>query len=182
MHDYVLTTARLVLRCYEPGDVDDVYAYARDPEWSRYLDPIVPSPYSRQDAEEWVASQLSDEQADGIPFVLVLDGVVVGALSVREDATNRSAELGWSLHRDHWGRGLTTEAVHAAIDFAFETRGLDRVHARAFAPNIGSWRVMEKVGMTREGVLRLHDVDRYGERHDVVWYGLLRSEWERRGD
>ncbi len=179
MHEHVLHTPRLTLRALQPGDVDDVYAYANDPEWSRDLDLAVPSPYSRQDAVRWVAIQVEGSE-DELPFAVVLDGAVVGSTTIRLDERNQAPELGWSLRRDHWGQGYMTEAASALVDFSFRSLDAERVWARAFLRNPGSWRVMEKLGMTREGLLRQHRVDRAGERVDEVVYGLLRSEWELR--
>jgi RimJ/RimL family protein N-acetyltransferase len=69
-----------------------------------------------------------------------------------------------------------TEAARAVIAWAFDAYGLEKVFARADAENRGSWRVMEKAGMTREGLHRSHRVLR-GERRDEVVYGLLRADW-----
>jgi RimJ/RimL family protein N-acetyltransferase len=64
------------------------------------------------------------------------------------------------------------------IGYGFEVFGLAKVCASADARNIGSWRVMEKLGMRREGLLRSQRIDRYGERVDEVRYGILRGEWD----
>ncbi|MYL06055.1 MAG: GNAT family N-acetyltransferase [Gemmatimonadales bacterium] len=85
--------------------------------------------------------------------------------------------MGYSLARKHWGRGLTAEAARAVVDWGFRERGLAKVYAYADARNAQSLRVMEKLGMTREGTLRSHRTLR-GERVDDVYYGLLRVEWE----
>ena len=69
------------------------------------------------------------------------------------------------------------EAAGAVIDWAFDELALEKVHAKADLRNVRSQRVMERLGMTREGVLRGHTRGR-GERIDDVYYGLLRDEWE----
>jgi len=78
--------------------------------------------------------------------------------------------------------GLTTEVARAVVDHGFERLGLETITARADARNTASRRLMEKLGMTREGVLRSRFVERGegGERVDQVCYSLLREEWERR--
>jgi RimJ/RimL family protein N-acetyltransferase len=75
------------------------------------------------------------------------------------------------------GQGVAPEAARALIDWGFETFNLAKIWASADLRNERSWRVMEKLGMRREGVLRSHVAGRDG-RHDDVHYGVLREEWE----
>jgi ribosomal-protein-alanine N-acetyltransferase len=70
-----------------------------------------------------------------------------------------------------------TEAAHAVVDWGFKNLGLAKIFAMADLPNQGSWRVMEKLGMTREGVLRRESIVN-GQPVDDLYYGLLREEWE----
>jgi RimJ/RimL family protein N-acetyltransferase len=93
------------------------------------------------------------------------------------DTGNRVAELGYNLTREHWGEGLTPEAATAVVDWGFDAYNLAKVFATADARNERSLRVMEKLGMQHEATLRSHEVRR-GERADVVYYGILREEWE----
>lgn len=176
----VLETERLVLRSFGLGDVDDVFAYARDPEWSRFLR-VLPRPYLRDDAERFIARQLLLDRATHPTWAVVLDGVVIGGINLRHTPTHRLAEVGYSIARAHWGKGYCTEAVRAVLDAAFRADPeLNRIQARADRENQASQRVMVKVGMTREGVLRQSRVER-GEVIDEAWYAILRSEWEGEG-
>lgn len=175
----VIDTPRLQLRSWRLGDVDDVLAYAQDPEWSRFLRTL-PSPYLRADAERFVARQLLLDRRVHPAWAIVLDGHGVGGINLRFSFEHRLAELGYSIARHLWNRGYVTEAARAVIDAAFGAHeGLERVRAMADARNAGSQRVMEKVGMTREGVLRRNRVER-GEAIDEAWYGVLREEWQGR--
>ena len=88
--------------------------------------------------------------------------------------------MGYSLARAHWGNGFALEAARALIEWAFPTFDLVKVFARADARNERSWRLMERLGMTREGLLRGQRLARDG-RADEVAYGLLREKWEARG-
>jgi ribosomal-protein-alanine N-acetyltransferase len=171
-----LRTERLLLRPFQFGDLDDVIAYATDQEWSRYLSGI-PQPYTRHSGQEFVAKAVLTEWEREPLFAMVLDGKVIGGISLRVEREHRLAELGYSIAREHWGKGLAAEAGRALIGWAFHAYNLDKIFARADANNRGSWRVMEKLGMTREGLLRSHRLVR-GERDDEVIYGLLRREWE----
>lgn len=176
----VIETARLTLRPWELGDVDDVLGYAQDPEWSRYLR-VLPRPYERSHAGEFVARQILLDRSTHPSWAIVLDGSVVGGINVRFDFEHRKAEMGYSIARDHWNRGYVTEAAGAVVDAAFSTHAdLNKVLARADVDNTASQRVMEKIGMTEEGVLRQHRVER-GEAIDEAWWGILRDEWTEGG-
>ncbi len=169
-----ICTERLLLRPFRLTDVDDVFAYVSDPEWSLYL-PQVPFPYERRNAEEFVARIVP---ADWEPsFALEYEGHVIGSVEVQVNERSRRAELGYSVARKHWGKGFVTEAVRAVIEHVSRYLEVDRIVATTAAPNEGSWRVMEKLGMEREGYLRKQRLHRGGVRVDEVRYGLLREDW-----
>lgn len=172
----VIETPRLLLRRWRLGDVDDVFAYAQDPEWSRYLR-LLPVPYTREDAERFIARQLLLDRVTHAAWAVQYDGHVVGGINVRFNFDHALGELGYAIARVHWNIGICTEAARAVINAAFLTHtDLNRIHARADQRNAASQRVMEKLGMLKEGVLRLSRVER-GEAFDEAWFGILRSEW-----
>ena len=173
-----LQTERLLLRAFKLEDVDDVFDYASDPEWARYLD-RVPQPFTRKAAEERVARGVLESWESHPTWAIVLDRKVIGGVVLMIDLQNEIGELGYELSREHWGKGLMTEASREVIDWGFEERRLAKIFAQADARNKRSLSVMEKLGMTREGVLRSHGKGR-GERIDEVYYGILREEWESR--
>jgi RimJ/RimL family protein N-acetyltransferase len=72
---------------------------------------------------------------------------------------------------------LATEAARAVLRYGFEELGLNRVHAHHFAQNAPSGRVLEKIGMVREGCRREH-VRKWGRFVDVVLYGVLADEYQ----
>ena len=175
-----LRTKRLVLRRFGPGDVDDVFDYARDPEWAEFLLNAVPQPYTRRNAEEFIAGKMRASPEQEPTWAIALDGTVVGAIGLSVDARRDTGELHYGLGRSYWGRGIMPEAVAAVVDWGFRERSLAKISAHADLRNRRSWRVMEKLGMTREGV-RLSqgkDVRPGYPRTDDVYYGLLREEWE----
>lgn len=173
----VIETERLRLRPFRLGDVEEVLAYARDPEWSRFLRAL-PAPYERVHAEQFIARQVLLDRSVHPTWAITLDGVVIGGLNLRFEDGHRSAEMGYSVAREHWGRGLCTEAARAVVDAAFRTCGdLLRLHARADVHNGASQRVMAKIGMVKEGVLRSNRVER-GEAIDDAVFAILRREWE----
>ena len=170
-----LHTPRLVLRPLTMEDVNDVLEYASDAEWSRFLP--VASPYTVKDAEEFVTRQILKDWRDKPRFAVEFNGVVVGSVKLTIEKPLSIASLRYSIARSCWNRGLMTEAVTAVVGWGFDEFGLEKVYARMDVENVGSWRVMEKIGMTRERTLRRHGVNR-GVRHDYHYYGILRSEWE----
>lgn len=180
MEPVTLRTERLSLRPFELTDADDVYAYARDPEWARYLP--LPSPYEYRHAVEYVARSVLTSWTTTPVFAICLNGRVVGSTSIKVDPHNRTAVLGYAIAREHWGKGLVAEAVEAAMDWAFEAFDLAKVTAMADTTNTRSWRVMEKLGMRRDGVLRSERQSDFdpGSRQDMVVYSVLRDEWRAR--
>ena len=173
-----LKTERLVLRPFRLEDVDDVYAYLKDPEWDRYHYFLpVSQPYTRRNAEEFMARQVLVAWSTDPHFAIVLNSAVVGSISLIINGTDDTGGLAYGLARVHWGKGLMPEAAQAVIDWGLTEYGLAKIYARADLRNRRSTRVMEKLGMIREGVLRSHRKGR-GGRADEVYYGLLREEWE----
>ena len=173
-----LKTERLLLRPFELGDVDDVLAYASEPEVGHYL--ALPRPYTRDNAVEFVARQVLAEWSTRPTFAIVFEEHVVGGIGLRVDERHARAELGYALAKPQWGRGLTPEAARAVVGWGFERYALNKVGAYADLRNRRSWRVMEKLGMTREAVLRGH-AKLWDEYVDDVYYGVLREEWGAHG-
>ncbi len=172
-----LSTPRLVLRPHRFDDLEDLLVYAQDERWSRFMP--VPRPYSRADGEQWIARAILMDWDVEPTWALEFEGRCSGGVSIRPDRVNRTAEFGWSLAPELWGRGLVHEAMVAVLDWAFPRFELEKIVARTDAENRQSWRVMEKLGMQREAHHRSHRVLR-GERRDEVVYGLLRADWETR--
>jgi len=153
-----------------------VFAYAQDPEWSRYLREL-PRPYTRIDAEHFIAGQVLLDRVVHPSWAVERQARVIGGINVSFNFDNAACEVGYSIAREQWNQGFCTEAAGAVIDACFTTHpGLNRVFARADERNQASQRVMAKVGMTKEGVLRQSKVER-GETIDEAWWAILRSEW-----
>jgi ribosomal-protein-alanine N-acetyltransferase len=178
-----LKTDRLLLRSFRMSDVEDVLGYTQDPEWARYQVGIPPLPYTREVAEGLVTMFSSPPDSQGILriFAVVVGGSVIGEICLNqgaEDRGNDRFELTYTLSRQHWGNGLATEGARAAMNWAFRAHSsFHRMYAWCDPRNIGSWRVMEKIGMRREGLLRSH-LKWNGEFRDQLYYGISRAEWE----
>lgn len=174
-----LTTRRLILRAFARGDAKRVQHLASAFEIADTTGHI-PHPYPDGAAEEWISGQDRDyADGDGATFAITLreTGEVVGAIGLTLHSHNQRAEMGYWLGVAYWGCGYMTEAARAVLEFAFETLHLNRVYASYFTRNPASGRVMQKAGMKYEGTLREHFV-RWEKPEDLVYYGILRSEWE----
>jgi [ribosomal protein S5]-alanine N-acetyltransferase len=166
-----LHTERLLLRPFQEQDVADGLAYRNDAEFARYL-PRLPQPSTLQDAEAWVARNMSEPWERLPTFAVVLDDRLIGDVNFNVDSETKTAMLGYSFGRQWWGRGIATEAAQAAITWATQAFGLIRIWASTDARNVRSQRVLEKLGFQREGVRVADGVGRDGELTDTVMYGL----------
>lgn len=109
-------------------------------------------------------------------FYIEADGKVVGNILLKDIShMMKTAEIGFGISEDHYGKGITTQALEAFIKKVFNETDLRKLIAYVHVDNIASWRVLEKNGFQREGVLRQHYILN-GEPRDHYCYGLLRSE------
>ena len=172
-----LRTERLVLRAFKLSDAPDVQRMAGAIEIASPTINI-PHPYEDGMAELWISSHRgASERGELVPLAVTLsvDGTLVGAISLTLHQNHERAELGFWIGVPYWGQGYCTEAARAMMSYGFDVLGLHRIHSSHFARNPASGRVMQKLGMTREGCLR-HHVKKWGAFEDVVVYGLLREE------
>jgi len=190
-----LYTPRLCLRPFDVADAPRVQELLADGRVAA-MTAAIPHPYPAGAAETWIKSH-APAAAEGraFQFAVTLSGtrtpgretdpldtghlIGVTCLLIAPEPEQERAELGYWIGAPYWGKGFATEAARAVVDFGFSRRHLHRLFAEHFSENRASGRVMQKLGMTQEGVLRSHFF-RDGEFHDVVSYGLLRSEWEAR--
>jgi [ribosomal protein S5]-alanine N-acetyltransferase len=173
----VVRTPRAILRPFQAADVDDILEYAADPEWSQYVVALPGPTYTRTDAIDFIAAQALLDWETHPSWAMEVQGRAVGGVNMRFLHGHRIAELGYGLSPRHWGRGLAVEAAHAVIRASFEAYPqLVRMRARTDARNSRSLRVMEKLGMKQEALLRSDRLFR-GELVDEVICGLLRGEW-----
>jgi ribosomal-protein-alanine N-acetyltransferase len=155
---FPIRTERLLLREFRQSDFDDVHAYATQSEVVRYMDW---GPNTLEDTQAFLDRSLDAQsrwpRGDvNLAVEHLADGRVIGAirLGVNDKPYEHSADIGYSLNRDYWRQGIATEAARAMADVAFRVLRLHRVWAWCDVRNAGSYGVMEKLGMRREGVLR----------------------------
>lgn len=174
-----LETPRLVLREFSPDDAPAVLAYQRDP---RYLRLYPWQERTEEDVRAFVQGFVDQQREEPrtkvqLAVTLASSGELIGNVGLRRaSADAKVADTGYELAPEHWGRGYATEAARALVGHGFDELGLHRVHAHCIAENAGSVRVLERLGMRREGRLREHEFFK-GRWWDVLLYGILASEW-----
>jgi RimJ/RimL family protein N-acetyltransferase len=138
---------------------------------------VVPSPFTRRRAEEDVAGSVLNLGKNTPNFAIVRDTRMIGDVWLDINRESRVGEIGFSIARTHWGDGMAAEATSAVIEWGFTTERLVKISSGSDPQNRRALRVLEKLGMTKEGVRRSHGV-RNGDRVDYALYGLLPDEWK----
>ncbi len=174
----ILETPRLILRPYAATDADALVRVCNNMNVVRWTSSH-PFPYELCYAKEWLA-RIEREFAEGksVVFAAVLreSGELIGSVGLVRESAHERAEIGYVVGEPHWGKGYATEATARVLRYAFEELKLSRVNASVHATNVGSIRVLEKLGLIQEGVQRRH-IQRFGEWKDIVLFGVLREEW-----
>jgi RimJ/RimL family protein N-acetyltransferase len=167
-----LGAGSIVLRPWREEDAPAVYAACQDPEIQHWI-PLVPSPYTREDALAFVtgAVGLGPHQ-----FAIVEDGHVVGSIGMVVDDHNNSGQIGYWCAAHARGRGITSRALRRLCEHAVDDVGLQRLELVTDPDNRRSQQVAEAAGFRREGVLRSHMRHPDGRRRDSVIYSLLPGE------
>ncbi len=137
----------------------------------------LPYPYTEQDGRDFILAMLSADENETFAFAVTVDGKVIGSISVFRQANihRQTAELGYYIAEEYWGRGITTEAVKQICEYVFDKSDIIRIYAEPFAYNTASCRVLEKAGFQYEGRLRSNAV-KNGKVIDMKMYSLLRTE------
>jgi ribosomal-protein-alanine N-acetyltransferase len=171
---------QVTLRRPRPSDVDAILAWRAEGE-ARKHQPL--RDLTREellfDLQALEGAQLADRTRDRYQWIVEVGGRPAGWVTlVIRSWEHHIAELGYSLGSEFHGRGVGTDAVRLLLGIAFGEGGLYRLEARCSVHNPASYRLLERVGFRREGVLREYFV-LHGERVDHYFYSLLRPEWER---
>ena len=171
--DLVIDAGPCLIRTWQHADREALVRHADNRQVWLMLRDQFPHPYTRADAEAWLAHVA--KQRPVTSFAIVVAGEAAGGIGVapQPDVHRRSAEVGYWLGEALWNRGIMTAAVRAFTTYAFDAYDLIRIYAGVFSSNPASMRVLEKVGYTREGVLR-RSVVKDGQVLDQVLYAVTR--------
>lgn len=177
---FPLETDRLLLRPFRDSDLETFVAYRSDSEVARYQG--WQAPYRFEKGIEFIAGlKMSQPGRPGEWYQLALElkgqqrmiGDCGFCISTED---SQQAEIGFTLARAFQGQGYATEAVTCLLGYLFDGLQLHRVHANCDVENINSARLLERVGMRREG----HSIQSLwfkGRWSSEYWYAILQAEW-----
>lgn len=173
-----LTTERLILRKITHEDMNDMFVYTSNDEVSRYV--TWDTHRTLTDTKQFIDLVLHNYANKKIaPWAIEhkVTKKMIGTIDfVSWSPSHHVAEIGYVLSQDFWGKGLMTEAARAIIAFGFEKMELVRIQARCISENLGSERVMQKAGMTLEGIMRKAMLTK-GAHRDMKLYAILKEEF-----
>ena len=178
--DLPIRTRRLRLRALSLDDIDSYLLMVGNPDVMRYLYEEV---MDREAALADLTKRLGSgppEEGDWRNLAVEKDGEFLGQVGISlRSIQHRQCEVGYAFRAEAGGHGYATEAAAAMVDYAFTELGAHRVAGRLDARNTASARLLERLGMRREGHLRENEFVK-GEWTDELIYATTRDEWDAR--
>ncbi|MEH6477568.1 MAG: GNAT family protein [Sneathiella sp.] len=174
-----LTTKNLLLRPFRHGDLAYMQRYATREDYYRFLPLDALTPASVEGFLKYLMTENDDVDSLNCHFAIepISVGHIIGTINLRiTDAANKTATLGYALDSDFRGNGYMSEAIEVVLDFGFNELSMHRIWASADTRNKESWRVMERAGLEREGLMRNDKLVR-GEWVNSYLYAILRPIW-----
>jgi RimJ/RimL family protein N-acetyltransferase len=180
--DIVLETERLILRKITEGDAVLQDRVLNTPTTMQYLGGVK----EMHEIEGRHAITMASYSKNGFGFMFLIEkgtGELVGHAGLKRtdipSAPNKGDhEIGWLIREDRWRRGYAYEAASAVLEWAFARFEPPRIVAITSGRNIGSWKLMEKLGMERRRDLDFYEPDFSDEDNPVIQYALTREKWE----
>ena len=165
------------IRKWELSDAKDLATALSNKKVQDNLRDGLPYPYTEQDGKEFISAMLSADENETFAFAIMVDDKVVGSIGIFRQGNihSQTAELGYYIAEEYWGKGIMTEVVKQICEYVFGDSDIIRIYAEPFAYNIASCRVLEKVGFQYEGTLRSNAV-KNGRVIDMEMYSLLKAE------
>jgi RimJ/RimL family protein N-acetyltransferase len=172
----VLRGQRCNLRRWRAADAASIVRHANNINVAKQLRDRFPHPYAIDDAQRFLTFVTAADPETN--FAIEIDRQACGGLGYvpGTDVERYSAEVGYWLGEEWWGRGIVTEALTLFTVHAFTELGLLRIFALPLADNVPSMRVLEKAGYEREGTMRSSCV-KYGVVRDQVMYARVNAQW-----
>lgn len=171
-----LTGKKVILRFPTIDDVDSITKYAGNPNISKYT--FMPYPYNTRDAIEFIetsAAERSDYTSFHVAICDLLTDEVIGMIGLNTiNHTHRHAEVGYWIAEEYWGTGMMLEAINLMVSYYFNSMKLERIYAYIIPDNIPSWKLLEKAGFEREGLLK-GLMRKEGKRYDHYIYARLKK-------
>ncbi|WP_419881588.1 GNAT family N-acetyltransferase [Peribacillus sp. B-H-3] len=168
-----MESERIILRPISLDDAEDMYEYTSDEETTRF---IYEQHKDLDQTKNVIANYFVKEPIGKYAIVLKESNKMVGAIEFRVHEWNKSGELGFTLNRHFWGNGYMTEAGKLILGLAFDVLGLERVYAGHEVKNRASGKVLSRLGMKCEGILRKSEMIK-GSLVDSAYYSILKDEY-----
>ncbi|QAY66510.1 GNAT family N-acetyltransferase [Paenibacillus protaetiae] len=179
MHLY---TERLLIRNFQADDWEAVLAYTSDSEVMKYIPEGV---FCEQNVRAFIYEN-SGGKAEKFPVILKQDHTLIGHIVFHKWSGNGTYEIGWVFNPKYYSQGYASEAARAILQYGFEHLNAHRIIATCQPQNIASYRVMEKIGMRKEGHFKqcipAHFIKGNTEWWDEYFYAILAEEWKRQND
>ncbi|OLO38939.1 GNAT family N-acetyltransferase [Alkalihalophilus pseudofirmus] len=173
----IITTKRLVLRMFQKHDAIGVTNLCNN--YNIFKNTLnLPYPYSLEDALSWIEHHHDHFNANKSYEFAITDkdkGELYGAIALSNNIKFNNGEIAYWIGEEYWGNGYATEAAQAILQFAFDEKQFHKVFARHFNSNPASGRVLQKLGMKKEGILMDH-VRKENRYEDLVYYGIINSK------
>ncbi|KEO76526.1 GNAT family N-acetyltransferase [Paenibacillus polymyxa] len=171
-------TKRLIIRDICTSDWGSIHTYTSLPEVTRHT---AWGPNTEKDTKAYIEQVLASQQEKPrqdyeLAICLKNTGILIGGVGIHVKDTN--AEMGYILNPDYQGKGYATEAARALLGFGFSTLDVHRIYATCRPENKASEKIMQQIGMQREGIMREHWYYK-GEFHDSYLYSILSEEYNR---
>ncbi|MBP1574705.1 MAG: GNAT family N-acetyltransferase [Oscillospiraceae bacterium] len=165
------------IRRWELSDARDLATALSNKKIQDNLRDGLPYPYTEQDGKEFISAMLAANESNTFAFAITVNGKAIGSIGAfrQTNIHNKTAELGYYIAEEYWGKGIMTEAVKQLCDYVFSHTDIIRIYAEPFAYNIGSCRVLEKAGFQYEGTLRSNAL-KNGNVLDMKMYSKLKTE------
>lgn len=172
----ILETNRLILRPFEPTDLDDLYEYAK----SENVGPNAGWP-PHENKDETLKILNSFIEGNKVRAIVYKENnKVIGSIGVHKDHKREIESckmIGYVLSEDYWGKGIMAEGVKAVIKHLFEEENLEVVSCYHYPFNTKSKRVIEKCGFVYEGTIRCSSEIYNGNIYDDVCYSITKNDY-----
>lgn len=165
-----------IIRKWRLEDAKDLAGMLSNKKIQDNLRDGLPYPYTEKDAQAFIQDMLAADSTKTFAFAIINDeNKAIGSIDAFrcENIHRQTAEMGYYLAEEYWGKGIATEAVKQLADHVFNQTDIMRIFAEPFSTNRGSCRVLEKSGFQFEGTLRKNAV-KNGEIKDMQMYALIK--------
>jgi len=168
---------KYMLRNFHNSDVKSFVRHANNPNIAMNLRDAFPYPFTEEAAEMWMDRAINERSKTN--FAITYQNEVIGGigLNILDDVFSKSAEIGYWISEDYWGKGIATLALREIKNYSFNTFDIERIFTSVFSNNAASVRVLEKNGFCFEGCLR-KSIFKNGMFLDQLIYSFIRDEWE----